>query len=116
MQESCARQLAPASGRAWPGCVLQRLDDGNDGEIPAGAGRYAHARRFPRFSTGVGRTDLDDISRMDRLRTSSKWARNRRINNVEHHGAVSAWTVCAQLRGCSASHDRGEKAGLRGYV
>src|SRR6202044_3476316 len=91
-------------------------DDGNDVEILAGTGGHAYARRFPRFSTGGGRANLDDISRMDRLRTSTQWTRNCRINDVEHHGAVSAGTVCAQLRGCSASHDRGEKAGLRGYV
>ncbi len=78
--------------------------------------RHDDRRRSPRARARMGRSDLDHLSRLDRVRAAAEHAGHRRADDAQPDGAVPARRVrLPQLAG-AARDDRGEEARLRRHA
>ena len=112
LQEPAAGRVAAPDRREGTGRFLRGEDRRCDRRHLAREGRDDDARRPEGVQAGMGRSDLDDLSRLERLRAAAEHAGHRRADDAERDGAVPARAVRLPQREGAARHDRGEEARL----
>ena len=93
LQESCTGGDVATDRRKRRRRILRRQDGRRDSRRRARAWRHDDGRRSEGLPAGMGRADFDDLSRLDRLRAAAEHAGDRRADDAEHDGAVSARRV-----------------------
>ena len=84
-----------AHRREGAGRLLRGQDRRGDSRRLAREGRHDDRRGPEGVPAGVGRADLDDLSRVDRLRAAAEHAGHRRADDAEPDGTVPARRVRA---------------------
>ena len=98
----------PVSTRARPPTRSSRSRSEKGGTMTAADLARVRAR--------MGRSDLDDLSRLDGLRAAAEHAGHRGADDAQPDGAVSARRVRLPQRQGAARDDRGEEARLRRHA
>ena len=95
--------IAAADCAERRGRFLRREDRGSDRRHLAREGRHDDAGGPEGLQARVGRSDFDDLSRMDGVRAAAEHAGHRGADDAEHHGAAirSRSTASRARRRCT---------------
>ena len=116
VQEPRPREVAAPHRETRRGRLLRRADRRRDPRDLARERRHDDRRRSARARARMGRSDLDDLSRVDGLRAAAEHAGHRRADDAQPDGAVSARRLRLPQRPRAARDDRGEEARLRRHA
>ena len=113
VSQSRSRGIPPRGCPARARRILPRAAGGGPRVIRQRAGQPDVGERLGGFSGRMGDAHSHHLPRVDGERAAAQHAGGGRLDDAQHHGALSAGRVRLLQRRRSARDDRGQEAGLR---